>query len=263
MSASKSISDLLAEREAARVQVEKLKQHARTLGCGGLEGQRIGRMELLQYLGGRRHFYRCRCDCGKVGMHALRSMYQSVSCGCWKREWRRLQTEPTKHGLTGTKIYWVWDAMIRRCADPKNKDYRHYGGRGISVCEEWKDINRFISDMGFPNAGMTIERINNDGNYCKENCRWATRFEQGQNRRNTLLIEHNGTVKTLREWSIIYGIPIQVLYGRRSQGCPTQRLFLTAREYRYGPGSNWRRTHGEAVAIAGGQMPHEYGGDEM
>jgi hypothetical protein len=127
----------------------------------------------------------CKCDCGierEVVVGNLRSGL-TTSCGCWKDE--KTSARRKKHGFSKTTMYYRYRAMIRRCYDPLHKEFHYYGGRGIKVCSRWlESVENYIEDMGFPPfKEASIDRINNDGNYFKENCRWATKTEQNLNRR--------------------------------------------------------------------------------
>lgn len=122
----------------------------------------------------------CLCGCGKYKNFSTGSLTSgnSSSCGC------RLFAKNRDHGMWNTKIYKVWADMKTRCNNPRNKFYHRYGGRGISYCTEWENFNNFLADMGDTyEEGLSLDRINNDGWYCKENCRWATQKQQALNSR--------------------------------------------------------------------------------
>ena len=105
-----------------------------------------------------------------------------------------------KHGLSKTKIYGVWYQMIQRCTNPKHKDFSYYGARGIKVDPRWKDVHKFVEDMGEPDSGLTLERIDNNKGYCKSNCKWATRQEQSNNKRDVELIIFRSKKQSLLSW---------------------------------------------------------------
>lgn len=140
----------------------------------------------------------CQCDCGKMKIICSQSLrIGTESCGC-----KRIQgiKERAKHNRCKTQTYSSWKGMIQRCTNPNNHKYPRYGGRGIKVCKEWETFNGFLNDMGDCPSGYQIDRIDNDGNYCKENCRWADIKTQARNRSNNRNITMNGQTKTMTEW---------------------------------------------------------------
>lgn len=168
----------------------------------------------------RRQWYICLCGCGKE--KELPSMDfklgKIISCGCIKAQ--KFRERVTKHNESHTLLYYVWQGMLRRCDDEKNPGYKNYGGRGISVCDEWKEYPTFAKwarSKGYKKP-LTIERLDNDGNYNPGNCKWATSQEQGFNKRNTVKIEIEGHTYNSKEFYTTYGIKPDVLYYRLKKG---------------------------------------------
>ncbi len=178
-------------------------------GFADLTGQRFGRWLVLER-GGQlwpQTTWRCRCDCGQVKdavLYANLVSGQSRSCGCLRSEKR-----PTavRSGMGKSKVHAAWSQMKQRCYNQARREWRRYGGRGITVCDRWRDsFENFRADMGDPPKGHSLDRINNDGNYEPANCRWADVFTQQGNRRNTHRFPWRGEAKTLTEIALMENV---------------------------------------------------------
>src|SRR6185436_7503476 len=126
------------------------------------------------------------------------------------------------HRHTGTPIYAVWRSILTRCLNPRSPPYRHYGGRGIKICERWLDFENFLADMGEQPAGLEIERIDNDGDYEPNNCRWASKREQANNRRSSVFFELNGERMPVTHWCDRLGMKHSTLWTRVARGWSIQ-----------------------------------------
>ena len=179
----------------------------------------------------------CQCECGRtviVSAANLRSGHIK-SCGCYRSEIARKKA--TKHGLRQTRLYKIFYGMKKRCYTPTATSFSNYGGRGITVCEEWQEFMPFYDwamSHGYSDD-LTLERIDNNGNYCPENCRWATKKEQANNRRTNRFITYNGETHTLLEWSNILGVDIKTLHRRLSNGWSVEDALTKAKGERKCP----------------------------
>lgn len=129
-----------------------------------------------------------------------------------------------KHGKRHSSVYIRWHSMRSRCNNPNKSSYRHYGGRGIKVCERWQKFENFYADMGDPPPGMTLERVNVNGDYCPENCKWATQKAQCNNQRHVKKITFNGKTLTISEWAEETGFPYTALNMRSFMKWPIERM---------------------------------------
>ena len=157
------------------------------------------------------------CFCGKEFKVSLDNLKRNTnSCGCTRFKY--------SHGMTGTRIYYIWSNMMQRCTNPKNEHYSDYGGRGIGLCKEWEVFNNFYTDMKTHYLShLTIERINNDEGYSKQNCRWSTRFEQSRNKRNSIAFNGENAV----EASFRLRGGVNLVQSRLKHGWSKEKAFST------------------------------------
>jgi len=174
----------------------------------------------------------CRCECGTITTVLEQSLRSGAtqSCGCLLRERARDGScKRKKHGMSKTRIHTIWIGMLSRCCSKQNLAYARYGGRGISVCERWRNsFLAFLADMGCPpSASHTLDRIDNDGPYSPGNCRWATAKEQANNRCSNIRVTNHGNTFTLQQWSEHTGIPYVTLYKRWHRGLRGQSVITS------------------------------------
>lgn len=194
-----------------------------------LAGQKFGKWTVLHRIVGAT--WLCKCECGNEGEATTSGLKlgKTKSCGCAGKDWCRT------HGMEGTKTYNVWAGMIQRCHNPNAREYKLYGARGIQVCDAWRNsFVEFFNDMGEKPEGLSLDRINNDGNYEPSNCRWATSSQQKRNRRTTVMIEFNGEVKSLPDWAEALDIKRKVLERRIRDGWSIEKAFSKVRHGRWG-----------------------------
>ena len=191
-------------------------------------GTKYGRLTVLERAGSDNHgaLWRCRCECGNISVvrgNALRSG-RTVSCGCYRLE-RCIEVVST-HGQSKSKLSKVWSGMKWRCYDPNSPVYQHYGGRGITVCDEWRTSFENFQNWAMKNGyreGLSIDRIDNDGPYGPENCRWVGHEVQMNNTRRNHFIEYGGEVHTVSEWAHILGVSVGCLFSRLRRGWSDER----------------------------------------
>lgn len=189
-----------------------------------LSGMRFGRLTVEEQAGRSkdgRVLWRCSCDCGKEKITESTSLIRGItkSCGCLAIE--PIKKISTKHGKSGERIYTIWREIKSRCNKTNDKSYKHYGGRGIKMCDEWYNSFDVFYDWATNNGyseNLTIDRIDNDGNYCPENCRWATVKEQSNNRRTNRNITYNGETHTVSEWATLFGKDYGTILARLNRG---------------------------------------------
>lgn len=204
----------------------------RTRRQNNLAGMRFGRLVAVKPIedrGNGRIVWACNCDCGNstsvLNYNLLNG--HTLSCGCLQKE--RAKESATSHGMGGTRLHRIWAHMKERCNNPNFRRYVDYGGRGITLCEEWETFEPFAKWAlcnGYADD-LTIERIDNDKGYSPDNCRWATRFEQASNKRSNHLYTIDGATDTMTNWARKYGIASTIVFCRLNRGWDEYRALTT------------------------------------
>lgn len=199
-----------------------------------LVGQRHGMLEVIRKADHGKTWWVCKCGCGNTVELLAWRFFKNQSCGCYEKENRKnLPKFTTKHGMTETRLYYVWCGMKDRCNNPNYKHFDRYGGRGITVCDEWKNSFETFAQWAYANGynpnlkgkDQSIDRINLDGNYCPENCRWTNQTEQVRNRRNAVSLVYMGKTMNPYEFARITGITDKVfIYRRLKKGHSPEKI---------------------------------------
>lgn len=211
-----------------------------------IEGKKFGNLTALEVVGERQYkkrkdrLWRCKCDCGNEVVVTQYCLLKGTSCGCRKK--RLAIASSTTHGGHETKLYGVWQTMKNRCFNQNTKSYTNYGGRGISVCDEWKDDFGVFQSWANANGykeGLTIDRIDNNGNYEPSNCRWVTVLEQSHNKRNNRYVEYKGNRYTLSEFGRLIGIDRRTIGDRLKRGLSVEEAIIPRRKGYNGTQKDW------------------------
>lgn len=179
-------------------------------------GMRIGMLEVVERAENTKQGatrWICKCDCGNLITLTQAQIKKKTkdNCGCVKKKHFN-----ATHGCSETRLYYAWSLMISRCERPKNRAYKYYGQRGITVCDEWHDFLNFKAwvDATKPEGEYTLDRIDNNKGYSPDNCRWADKKTQANNRRSNVEIEYNGETHNLSEWSELLGFDYKRVHNR-------------------------------------------------
>ena len=193
-----------------------------------LTGQKFGRWQVV-CKSKKYGYFDCICDCGTTrSVNAYSLLHgKTKSCGCYMKE--QVSKSSTKHGDSSTRLHRIWRCMLSRCETKSQSVYRHYGGRGIKVCDEWHNylsFRQWAIENNYTDA-LTLDRINVDGNYTPSNCRWVTMKEQANNTRANKHIVYKNVSRTLSEWSEITKINAGTISYRLKHGWDTEAALFT------------------------------------
>lgn len=212
----------------------------RTEDITGLKFNRLLVLKRVENNKNGQAMYLCKCDCGKTIITRGNAVQggHSKSCGCLQKE--RVSKTFYKHGDSFERLYQIWADMNSRCVNNHYKYWHRYGGRGIKVCDEWKDEYLPFKEWAISNGykeNLTLDRVNNNGNYEPSNCKWVTRKEQANNRYTNRFIEFNGEIKDMKQWSEAIGMGTKTLEYRLDHGWTVEDALTKPIDKRYSPKS--------------------------
>lgn len=191
---------------------------------------KFGKLTILKEVRSNKglNLWECKCDCGNIKTARASHIFNGYikSCGCIKKGTHT-------HGLSKTRIWNIWMGMKARCLNANEPAYKHYGGRGITVCKRWMKFENFYEDMVTSYApNLSLDRINVNGNYNKSNCRWATRTQQANNTRSNKYLTYKGRTQNLSEWAKEIGVNYHTLYGRiYAYKMPIEKALVANKNY--------------------------------
>ena len=197
--------------------------------------QKFGKLTVIKRVENDKHYHKkwlCKCDCGnyKEVLQSCLLSGSTKSCGCLRLEINKTLKRNKKHGLSNTRLHKTWRGILDRITNPKNKQYSYYGGRGISICDEWKNDFKAFYDWAMSNGyadNLTIDRIDNNGNYEPSNCRWATYKIQNRNKNNIKKVEYKGKIYCASELAEKYNIKNFTFLNRLRKGWTIDKAINT------------------------------------
>lgn len=172
----------------------------------------------------------CSCDCGEYCSIRGSSLISNSSGSCGCLQIKLVKERSTTHGMKSTQSYATWRGIYNRCNNQNDPGYKYYGGRGIKRCKRWDKFENFLEDMGEKPSNLSLDRIDNDGDYCKQNCRWATRDEQANNTSRNRIIEVNGEKYTIAQLARKIGVNYNTLQHRIYKNKPIDDLIENLEE---------------------------------
>lgn len=202
-----------------------------------ITGQRFGILTVIEPIydqDSRRWKWRCKCDCGNETLSSANNLKSGVtSCGCLRR--KKSHDRLYVHGKSHSRLFPIWQSMMQRCDNPRCHAYDNYGGRGIRVCDAWEDDFEAFEEWAYangyddnaPRGKCTIDRIDVNGDYEPNNCRWVSMAKQANNKRCSVYIEFNGERKTIGEWAKETGLTHSMIKGRLNRGWSIERALTT------------------------------------